>query len=106
MAAAQRRSPRRRRSEIEPDKQLLPPREVPYEAAQRQRKPPDQGGHREDLVARREDGLLVDIDHVEVEAPREVLLADRLDVRDGAPRLRGRAGHVQAQDVALRRWLA
>ena len=82
--------------------------QVADDAPQRLGQKLQQGRGRHDLVLLGEFRLLVDVDDLQVEAARQVLVADAVQVLDGALRARRRAGDEQPQQVAilatLRQW--
>ena len=69
-----------RANEIESEQHALAVRHVADDPAHRQRQLLDERRRRDDLLALREDRLLVDVDDFEVVPPVEILVADRPQV--------------------------
>ena len=67
--------------QVQADEDALGVAHVADEPAQRQRQFLDQGRRGDDLLALGQHGLLVDVDHLQVVAALQVLLADLADVR-------------------------
>src|SRR5450830_843983 len=84
LAVITRSSPSLRRLDIQPDQSPLAIRKVADETPQGRRQFPDQRGHGDDLLAFGQHRLLVDVNHPEVVATLQMLLANLLDVGDGA----------------------
>ena len=63
------------RFQIQPDQNLLAIREIADDPPQGQRQFLDQRGHGDDLLSFGKHRLLVDVNHLEVVAPLEILLA-------------------------------
>src|SRR5262245_61529774 len=77
---------------VEADQDDVAVRQVPDEALQGGRELLDQRRHGDDLVVPGPVGLLEDVDHLELVAPGEMLLADLLRVADRARGPLGRPG--------------
>jgi hypothetical protein len=45
--------------------------------------------------------MLIDVDHLQLMAPQQLLVADKPDILNGAQRIGGGAGNKQPQDVML-----
>src|SRR5687767_15912095 len=89
--------------EIESEQHAVAVRHVADDPPHRQGELLDEGRCGDDLLAFREDRLLVDVDDFQIVPPLEVLVADGPQVVDGAGRSGGHARDVQSKDVALDR---
>jgi hypothetical protein len=91
------RSLRTRNGQVEPGAQSVDVGQVPHELTRRCGQPLDQGGYCHDPVVLGEGGLIGDIDDLELDLPREFLVAEATDRLQGLRRARGRAADVQRQ---------
>src|SRR5450759_3120475 len=85
--------------QIQPDQNPLEIRKIADDPPQGWRQFLDQGGHGDDLLSLGQHRLLIDVDHLEVVAPLEMLLADLLDIVYGACGALVPALHILTQHI-------
>src|SRR5688500_2871047 len=94
------------RAQVQSDERALGIGQVPHQLADRFGQPAHQCWKRKDLIALRQLRVLEEIDHLDAVSSLEVLLADRLEVRERHERSRGLPGDVEPELVKVRTTLA
>src|SRR5262245_1649335 len=90
-----------RRLDIEPDQHLLGIRQVADDPLQWLGKVSDQGRDRDNLVPLRQRGIFHQVNHLDLVAAREMLLAELREVGDRGHRLGSLARHIEPEVVAV-----
>jgi hypothetical protein len=85
--------------QVEASKDPVAVGEVADDPAQRLRRHLDQGRGGDDLEGPGFGGMGIDVDHLEIEAAGQMLVADPADVGDRVLRARGRPGDEQAKHI-------
>src|SRR6185295_10310903 len=86
-------------AQIEPDKHAVGVGHVTDQAPQRRRQLFDECGRRDDLLAARQGGMLVDVDDLECAAVLQMLVANLAQIADRCGRTCGKAGDVEPQQI-------
>ncbi len=87
--------------EVEADEHPLCVGQIADQAAEGQGQFLDQGWRGNDLLPPRQSRLLVEVDHLQVIAPFEVLFADLGNVGDRPVGLKGAPGDVETEDIVF-----